>query len=203
VTEALLGLVPTYGAAFLFAVTFLGCLGVPISGSLALLAAGAFVGSGDIGAVAAVGAGFAGAVGGDQTGYWLGARGGPAARRFADRRGAGAALARAEAFASARGASAVFLTRWLLSPLGPATNLASGLIGMPWRRFTLAGASGEAVWVALYIGLGWAFADSIPAIADLAGSFARFLAAGAVTALIALRLARAVAARRAGAERGG
>ena len=64
--EAVLGLVPVYGLAVVFLVTFTGCLGLPVPGSLALLAAGSFSASGDLVPAAAIAAGLAGALRGDR-----------------------------------------------------------------------------------------------------------------------------------------
>ena len=52
-TEAMLGLVPTYGPLAVFVATVLSCFGVPVPGALVLLAAGSFVASGEM-ALAAV-----------------------------------------------------------------------------------------------------------------------------------------------------
>ena len=45
-TEAMLGLVPTYGPLAVFVATVLSCFGVPVPGALVLLGAGSFVASG-------------------------------------------------------------------------------------------------------------------------------------------------------------
>ena len=52
--------------------------------------------------------------------------------------------------------------------------------------------AGEAVWVALYVGLGAAFADDILALADLLGSASGLLAALAVAGALALWLRAAL-----------
>ena len=52
-------------------------------------------------------------------------------------------------------------------------NLIAGAADLPRKRFTLWGALGEAVWVALYVGLGYAFAGRldalIPIVVDWSG----------------------------------
>jgi membrane protein DedA with SNARE-associated domain len=186
--EALFALVPVYGAGIVFAITLISCLGVPVPGSLALLAAGAFAASGDLSIPAAIAAAFGGAVIGDQLGYGIGASGGRLAERLTTRPGMAALLDQAHALALRWGAPGIFFSRWLVSPLGPAINLISGMTGFPWVRFTLWGIAGEVVWVALYFGLGFAFGASIAAVADLMGNLAWFLAAAAVTFLLGFRL---------------
>jgi membrane protein DedA with SNARE-associated domain len=196
VTGALLHLVAVHGAALVLAATFLSSMGLPVPGSLALLGAGAFAASGEMALAAIAAAGLAGAMAGDQAGFWFGARGGPGAIAWATRRGMGPAIARARAFSRRWGDGGNFVCRWLVSPLAPAVNLVSGAIGVPWARFTFWCLLGEAVWVALYVGLGHAFSRSIPAIARLGSDLGIFLAAGIVAALFAAALrARRRAAR--------
>ncbi len=95
----------------------------------------------------------------------------------------------------ARGNSAVFLTRWLLSPLGPYLNLLAGASGFSWLRFTMAGMLGETVWVGLYTGLGATFSESVTEIAEISGSISGFLAAGAVAAFLGYKLLQALRAK--------
>jgi membrane-associated protein len=188
VTETLLGLVPTYGTAVIFLATGLGCFGFPIPGSIVLLSAGALVASGEMNLWVALSAGLAGAVTGDQAGYWLGARGGPLTERLTRKPAMAEAIERGRGLARHWGGPGVFFTRWLVSPLGPPLNLVGGLIGMGWLKFTLFEVAGEVVWVGLYVSLGFAFSRSIMQIADLSGTLAQLMAAAAVTIALALRV---------------
>jgi membrane protein DedA with SNARE-associated domain len=190
VTEAILALVAQHGTLIVLAATFASCLALPIPSSLALMAAGSFVATGEMALAAAASAALAGAIIGDQTGYWLGAVGGPGVEALARRRGMTPALAAARALSERWGDWSVFLSRWLFSPLGPSVNLISGMIGAPWRRFTLFAVLGEIVWVALYMALGIAFSRSIVAIAELTGDLSWFLVAGAAALVFALMLRR-------------
>ncbi|MCV2873117.1 VTT domain-containing protein [Defluviimonas sp. WL0050] len=186
-TEWLLALVPEYGVWLLFAITFVSCLALPVPSSLAMLTAGGFSAAGDMGLPTVMLAALTGAVVGDQTGFALGRIGGPA---FLDRVGRGpkrrAALDRARALLARRGGIAVFLTRWLFSPVGPWANFASGAGGLDWARFTLAGVLGEAVWVVLYTGTGHVFAGNLVAASDILGSALGLL--GALAAALGLGL---------------
>jgi membrane protein DedA with SNARE-associated domain len=60
---------------------------------------------------------------------------------------------------------------------------------LPWVLFTVAGVAGEAIWVALYVGLGAAFSTSVQALADVLGNLTWFLVAGGITILLGWRLA--------------
>lgn len=189
-TEAILALVAEHGALIVLAATFASCMAVPIPSSLALMAAGSFVATGEMALAAAVGAGLVGAIVGDQAGYWLGALGGPRMEDLARRRGMAPVLAAARDFSERWGGWSVFLSRWLFSPLGPSINLISGMIRAPWRPFTLFAVLGEIVWVALYVALGFAFSRSIVAIAALTGDLTWFLVAGGAALVFALALRR-------------
>ena len=187
--DAILALVPAYGAAALFVVTLLACFGLPIPAALALLSGGAFVASGDLRLATAAAAALAGALVGDQAGYWLGVvAGGRVERRIRRRPGGAATIGRARRFAARWGGWAVFFSRWAASPLGPPVNLVSGSLGMPWARFSLAGFAGEVVWVGGYFALGILFADSFVALAATLGDFGRAAAAGLVAAVLGWRL---------------
>ena len=188
-TEALLALVPLWGPWAVALTTFLSCLALPVPASLVMLAAGGFAAVGDLSLVTARLAAFAGAVAGDHAGFALGRLGGPVLMaRLATRPRRARLVGKAVAALHGRGAVTVFLSRWLFSPLGPWVNFAGGATGYPWPRLALPQAAGEAVWVALYVGLGWAFAGTLEAAADLAGSALGLLAAGAATAGLGLWL---------------
>jgi membrane-associated protein len=177
-TDWLLGLVPTYGLWLIAACTFLSCLAVPMPASIMMLAAGGFVASGDLSLTGAAGAAFGGAVAGDQLGFAAGRKGGAG---FLARLGAKAApVARARDLLATRGGMAIFFTRWLISALGPYVNLAAGAAGLPWARFTVWGAMGEAVWVGLYVGLGRVFTGNLAAASDLALQILGLIGTGAL-----------------------
>jgi membrane-associated protein len=177
-TDWLLGLVPVYGLYLLAACTFASCLALPIPASIIMLAAGGFVSAGDLALIPSALAAWVGAVAGDQVGYGVGRKGGAG---LIQRLGKGAApLAKATDLLARRGAIAVFLSRWLVSALGPYVNLAAGAAGQPWAQFALWGALGEGVWVGMYIGLGFYFTGNIAAASGMALNLLGFLGAGAV-----------------------
>ena len=177
--EALLGLVPVYGLYIVGLATFLSCLAVPIPSSLIMLTSGAFIAAGDLSGPAVAGLALAGAVVGDQVGYAMGRAG---SARLGRLKGKPAVMVgKAQRMTERYGVWAVFLSRWLLSPLGPYMNLVTGAARMNWLRFTLSDIAGETVWVTLYLGAGYIFAGQIEAVADIAGNFSGVLAAGTVT----------------------
>lgn len=198
-TEWLLALVPTYGGWLLAGATFLSCLALPIPASMLMLAAGGFAAAGDLTLAGSAGAALAGAVLGDQTGFFAGRIGGAG---FLARLGTKAApLGKAVDLLARRGGVAVFLSRWLVSALGPYVNVAAGAAGQGWGRFTLWGVAGEAVWVSVYVGVGYSVAGNLAAASGMAVDVLGFLAAGAV-ALGALWWLVAVLRAERGAVRG-
>jgi membrane protein DedA with SNARE-associated domain len=82
---------------------------------------------------------------------------------------------------------AIFLSRWLVSALGPYVNFAAGAARINWLGFTLPAIAGECVWVSIYIGLGWAFSSDIETLGATLGNLALAVGAG-VVALILGRL---------------
>lgn len=184
-TETLLRLVPEWGALLVALANFLACIALPIPASLVMLAGGAFAAAGDLPFGVIWGAGLAGAVLGDQAGYLLGRHaGGPLLQRIGARRKSGRLLQRAVDWLHERQRPAVFYSRWLVSALGPYVNLAAGAARLPWRRFAVASASGEAIWVTIYLGLGYRFSADIQALGSTLGNLGLAVAAGVVALLL-------------------
>ena len=201
-SELVLAFAADYGVPLLFVVTFLSCLALPVPSSLLMLASGGFAASGDMSLWAVVAAAFAGAVLGDNLGYWIAQH---FNRRFSDwldRKEKRARLrSRAADYMDRYGGISVFLSRWLVAPLGPYVNYAAGLAGFAWPRFALWSAAGEIVWVCVYVGLGFLFADNIAAISSLLGNISGFLAAIVVAAGLVLWMVKSSKRREARAAR--
>ena len=173
----LLALVPTYGPWLMGTATFLSCLALPVPVSILMLTAGGFVAAGDLSGWQITGSALAGAVAGDQAGFGIGRYGGERLlARIARDPTAGKLVARASEQMQRRGSIGVFLTRFLFSAVGPYVNFAAGATAFSWTRFTIWGVAGEAVWVGVYIALGYSFAGNMQAASDLAGSTLGILA---------------------------
>ena len=181
-TDTLLALVPQYGVLLVFLATFLSCLALPVPSSLIMLTGGAFAAGGDLSLVSITLGAYLGALLGDQVGFAIGGRGGARIADFAAANPKRAALFdRARDYTRKNGGKGVFFSRWLVSPLGPYVNFLSGAARMNWTTFTLWDMAGEAVWVTLYVGLGFTFADQIEAVSQILGNLSGTLAAGLVT----------------------
>lgn len=190
-TELLFGLVTDYGVWVIFASCYLSCLLIPMPSSLMMLASGATAAVGDMVLWQVAAAAFAGAVLGDQSGYRIGRRAGDGlgrlARNSASRQ---KLLTRAHTTVEEHGGIGVFLSTWLFAPLGPWVNMVAGATGMNWMRFTLWDTLGEAIWVAAYVGLGYAFSTSFSAVGEILSNAIGFVTALAVTVLLGLWLLR-------------
>ena len=194
-TDWLLSGLAASGVPLLFVTTFLSCLMMPVPSSLLMLAAGAFAAGGDLSLGAVLLASYLGAVIGDQTGYAIARLARNKIEALIGRKEKAARMmSAARARLDRRGGLTVFLTRWLMSPLGPYVNFTAGAAGFPWLRFSVASAAGELVWVALYAGLGWAFATNIEMIADLSVNITAVLAASFVAWLLGRNLLRSLRA---------
>ncbi len=171
-TELFLTGMLTYGPPVLGLALLLGALGVPLPGTLLLLAAGAFVRQGVIDAATAAGLGLGGAVLGDSASYALGRY----ARDWVHRRLGGSSVwRRAETTFARRGGAAVYLTRFLLTPLAIPTNLIAGGSGYPFARFLAYDIAGEVTWVTLYGGLGYLFGSQWELVSAFVADFSGLL----------------------------
>ena len=184
ITDQLLGALSQYGLPVLFGVIVVATVGIPLPISMMLVAAGSFVELGEMKLWQVIVVASAGAVIGDQIGYALGRWGG---QRFADRirrrRNGRHRIAQAQAFAKRWGAAGIFLTRWLITPLGPWLNLTSGMAGYPWLQFFVWDVLGEVLWVVLYVMLGMLFSDRVQALVEILGNLA-WVIVGLIAAVI-------------------
>jgi membrane protein DedA with SNARE-associated domain len=185
-TDQLLATISTYGLPALFAVITIAAVGVPLPVTMALVAAGSFVQLGEMKLWQVILVGSSAAIIGDQVGYLFGLLGGAKiVARISRRKNGAASIARAQAFAEKWGAAGIFISRWLITPLGPWLNLTSGITRYPWRRFILWDVLGEVLWVVLYVLLGKVFSGSVQALVEVLGSLGWVLV-GIVLAAILL-----------------
>jgi membrane protein DedA with SNARE-associated domain len=171
VTDQLFELLSTYGLPALFIILAVSSAGVPFPITLLLIATGSLVAQGEMVLWQVLIICSAGAIIGDQIGYWLGRWGGrKLVRRVTNRFGGAEMIKRAETFTKRWGGVGIFLSRWLVTPLGPWMNLTSGITGYSWPRFLFWDVLGEALWVLIYVNLGNIFSDRVGALAELLGN---------------------------------
>jgi membrane protein DedA with SNARE-associated domain len=139
----------SYGLILLFAAVAVESAGIPVPGETTLIAAAilATPQHHHYSLVAVIAVAAAGAIVGDNVGYWLGRKGGrPLLERWGPvRRYADKALPPAEIFFQKHGAKAVFFGRFIAFLRVTAAWLA-GISHMPWWRFLLWNAAGGILW---------------------------------------------------------
>jgi membrane-associated protein len=172
--EQLLAAVSQYGSPALFLVVMVASLGAPLPIALLLIVTGSLSAQGAMNLWTAIAVAGTGSVLGDLAGYAIGRWGGSTlvarfARVLGGKNDLGEKIAEMERRTRQRAALYIFLTRWLLSPLGPWVNLASGIARYPWSRFLLWDVLGEFFGVALYISLGQIFSDRVMALDSVLG----------------------------------
>jgi membrane-associated protein len=180
--EEILAALAQYGSPALFAVVTIAAVGVPLPISLLLIVTGSLVSQGVMNLWWAIGLATAGSVIGDQIGYGIGRWGGrELVDRFTRLLGGPERLEKVQSAARDWGGSGIFFSRWLVTPLGPWVNLASGLADYPWMRFLFWDVLGECLGAAIYVELGHVFSDRVLALdamlSDVTWAFVALLAA--------------------------
>lgn len=193
-TEQLLAFLLDYGVFALVPILLASAIGIPLPGSLLLVAAGAFA-TGDLLSLlplllAAIGA----TIVGNGIGYWIGQHGGTAAlARWGQRFHIGAeTIDRADHFFNRYGNYSVVLSRFPFSPLSAVINILAGTARYSPRAFLVANLLGVTVWAAVYLGLGYAFAASWDTIATIAGQGTQALTLALIVVILAALLIRAL-----------
>lgn len=171
-TDLFLTGILTYGTPAFGLALLLGALGLPLPGTLLVIAAGAFVRQGVLDGLTASSFGLIGAVVGDGLSYVLGRF---AKRWVRSRLGASTAWQKAQATFNRSGGVAIYLTRFLLTPLAIPTNLIAGSSGYAFWRFLSYDVAGELTWLALYGGLGYIFGSQWELISQFISDFSGLL----------------------------
>ncbi|HKZ71346.1 MAG TPA: VTT domain-containing protein [Anaerolineales bacterium] len=162
----------TYGAPALGFALLLGAAGLPLPGTFFLLAAGAFVRQGMIDGAAASGLGLLGTILGDSLGYAIGRFG----KGWIQRRYGGSNVWQdAQSSFDRRGGLAIFLTRFMLTPLAVPVNLIAGGSGYGLWRFLAYDVAGEVIWVVLFGGIGYIVGSQWELISQLVSDFSGLL----------------------------
>ncbi len=172
-----------HGLPLLFAVVLIESFGIPLPGETALIAFGVLAAQGHYSIVAVIAIAAAGAIVGDNLGYWLiGRVGGRALFRrwrwlnqYSDR-----VLPRAEALMERHGGKTVFFGRFV-SILRYTVAWVAGLSHMRWWRFLFWNAAGGIAW-ATVVGLTAYYGGR--AVADAIQRYGLYAAAVAVVAII-------------------
>ena len=154
ITNLLIVGLTTHGPATLGIAMLLGTLGMPVPLPILALAAGAFARVGSIKWGLAILAALTGATLGDSLGYVVGHFASDwAERRYGEKR----AWQKARDRFHRNGDLAIFITRFLLTPLAVPTNLIAGISNYPFQRFLIYTIAGTSIFIVFFGGLGYAF----------------------------------------------
>jgi membrane protein DedA with SNARE-associated domain len=187
-----------YGLVLLFFLVAVEGAGIPLPGEAALITGAVLASQGHYSIIAVIAVAAAGAISGDNTGYWVGRKGGRALLRRTPivRDSFERLLPPAERFFERHGAKTIFIARFV-TVLRITAAWIAGISRMPWRRFFLFDAAGATAW-ATAVGVvayeaGRAAADAIARYGLYAGAgIVALVAAG----FIAFRLWRRRSAER-------
>jgi len=169
--DTLLTAIISYGAPLFGLILFLGALGVPVPGTLMVVAAGAFVRQGVMDLFSSVLLGFICVLLGDSLSFVLGRFGG---YQLKQRFGASGIWLQAQTSFDRRGPLAVYLSRFLITAVAIPVNLIAGGSGLQYSRFIAYDAVGEITWLLLYGGLGYFFGSQWEIISQFLSDFSGF-----------------------------
>jgi membrane protein DedA with SNARE-associated domain len=189
--DQILAFVSQFGAPALFVIVAIAAVGIPFPVTLLLLITGSMISQGALHLWTVICAAGAGSILGDQAGYAIGRWGGHAAiARLTPWLSKSRQLEAVEAKMRHWGGPGIFITRWLLSPLGPWINFACGTANFPWRWFLFWDVLGEFTGAALYISLGRYFSDRVMALDGVLGNVTGTAAALLAALLLGFQLVR-------------
>jgi membrane protein DedA with SNARE-associated domain len=179
-SDTILSYVAIYGVSALCLAIFLAALGLPVPSTFCVLAGGAFVQQGVLDLPSTIVLALLGAVLGDTLSYSIGR----VLRRPIQRRyGHSPTWLKAEAYVARRGGLAIYLTRWLLTPIAIPVNLVAGSSGYSLRRFLGYDTAGETTWILGYGTLGYVFGSQWETVSDFVSNFSGLLVGVALAAI--------------------
>jgi membrane-associated protein len=187
--DQLLAALTQYGSPALFVVVAIAAIGVPVPVTLLLIVTGSLAAQGSINVWLAIIIASAGSVAGDQIGFAVGRWGGKKLiAKFSRLLGDAERIKKLDARARSWGGAGVFFSRWLVTPLGPWINLASGAADYSWLQFTLWDILGESFGAALFIWLGHLFSDRVQEVGAIFGDVTWAIVGVLAAAFIGWRL---------------
>jgi len=151
-----------YGYPMLIAAIILAYLGVPLPLNAVLLSAGALAQHGPFTLIPLIIIAAVMAILGDSFNYYIGKR----LRYFKHHKHImrislpDAHLEEIDKYFRKWGIWSVFLTRWLLTPLGIPVNLVAGMRKYSFKEFLVFVSLGEVIWACLYIYAGYVFSQN-------------------------------------------
>jgi len=167
-SDFLLTQIINYGAPIIGITLMLGAMGVPMPGTLTVVAAGAFSSQGILSWPVAALIGLVSAVIGDSISYAMGyyARG-PVLKRFSGT----SVWVQAEQSFRRWGGMSIFFSRFLVTAIAIPVNLLAGTGDFSYRRFIMFDIAGETIWILGFGGLGYLFSNEWELVGDFLSNF--------------------------------
>jgi membrane protein DedA with SNARE-associated domain len=172
------GLMAAYGYGLILVMVMLESLGLPLPGEAALITASIYAGAThDLTLTGIIAAAVAGAVIGDNIGFWIGERVGyPLLIRFGPRLGLTPGKIKLGQYLFMRhGGTVVFFGRFV-AVLRVLAAFLAGANRMPWRRFFAFNVAGGIVWAMFYGCAAYALGTRVHAVAGPVGLASLLLA---------------------------
>jgi membrane protein DedA with SNARE-associated domain len=172
-----LGWIASYGSPMVAILLFVGSLGMPLPGTLIVVASGAFIRQELLDTWSTPLLGYLGTISGDLALYAVGYF---ASAKIEKRFGQTSAWKNARNLFARQGGLAIFLTRWLLTALAFPVTLIAGSSRYRFQKFALFDFLGELTWFVVYGGLGYAFGSQWELISQFLSDFSGFALGGLV-----------------------
>lgn len=165
-SDLLIEYLRNYNIWFLSILIILQCIGIPTGATLLVIASGAFAYAGEFNIFVLLLEVWFFSSAGDIFAYTLWKIiGQKTLMRFSKLRTFFMPkLSKMQTYLDVHGKGAVFITRFLLSGIGPLINAAAGISKYGLYTFSLFVILGELLWSCMYLGIGYWFADSFDTI---------------------------------------
>lgn len=167
-SDFLLTQIINYGAPIIGMTVLLGALGVPVPGTLTVVAAGAFVRQGILPWYISASVGLICAVVGDSLSYAMGFYAG---EHIANRFKGTSTWMQAELSFQRWGGISVFFSRFLVTAIAIPVNLLAGTGDYPYKRFIVYDVAGEIIWILGYGWLGYVFGTEWELVNEFLSNF--------------------------------
>ncbi len=183
--QSLQQLLQTWGYGVIFAAMLLENAGLPLPGETVTLLGGYAAGSGQLQVFGVVGAAAAGAMLGDNLGYWVGRRAGwPLILRVGRLLGQSPEQLERLRDAFQRHAGKSVLLGRFVAVLRVVAGPMAGAVHMPYQRFLLCNAAGALLWSSTMVGLAWLGGRWVPLAVMVRGVVQFGLGALVILALV-------------------
>lgn len=159
ILDPLLTLVLNYGYPIVVCCVLAAYFGIPIPTDAILLAAGSFSVDGTLNIFILIPLVAIAAIIGDLFGYYLGKKFGfLVINKYTKKLGlTQKKLDKVDKFLIKWGSGCIFITRWLLTPLGIPVNIMAGISKFSIKKFFSVVVIGELIWATIFIYLGYLF----------------------------------------------